>query len=189
MVRRMARDKVFIALRWLILAPVTALVALGVTLLALTAVSKSERPRLFGLEMFVVTSGSMSPNIDPGDVVMVDTGDAKPRVGDGITFHPSDDPTLFITHRVVEVNHTQTRSVECVIKGDANPNVDLRLVEEAHVVGPVDAVFPLIGRLILGMRDPRFVLMVGISVALAEWAKQCPPTTIGVVGCRVAGAR
>lgn len=166
----MTRDNIFNTLRWLILAPVTALVAFGVTLLALTAVSNSERPRLFGLEMFVVTSGSMTPNIDPGDVVMVDIGESNPRVGDVITFRPSDDPKLFITHRIVEVNHTPTRSVEYVTKGDANPSVDLRPVERTQVVGPVHAVLPLIGRLVLGMRDPRFVLMVGISVALAEWA-------------------
>lgn len=166
----MTRDKVFITCRWIILTPVTALVAFGVMLLALTAVSESERPRLFGLEMFVVTSGSMTPNIDPGDVVMVDTDDSTPRVGDVITFQPSEDPSLFITHRVVGVNHTPTRSVEYVTKGDANPSIDLRPVEATQVVGPVDAVLPLIGRLVLGMRDPRFVLMVGISVALAEWA-------------------
>ena len=166
----MVRDKVLSTLRWLILAPVTALVAFGVTLLALTAMSNSERPRLFGLEMFVVTSGSMTPNIDPGDVVMVDISDHQPVVGDVITFRPSDDPALFITHRVVEVNYTPSRSTEYVTKGDANPNIDLRPVMAEQVVGAVDAVLPKIGRIVLGMRDPRFVLMVGISVALAEWS-------------------
>jgi signal peptidase len=166
----MTRDKVFDTCRWIILAPVTALVAFGVILLALMAVSESERPRFFGWEMFVVTSGSMTPNIDPGDVVMVDTGDSNPRVGDVITFRPSNDSALFITHRVVEVNQTPVQSVEYMTKGDANPSIDFLPVEATQVVGPVDAVLPLIGRLVLGMRDPRFVLIVGISVALAEWA-------------------
>ena len=166
----MTRDRVFNFLRWLILAPVTVLVAFGVTLLILTAMSNSERPRLFGLEMFVVTSGSMTPGIDPGDVVMVDTTDHQPVVGDVITFRPSDDPALFITHRVVEVNHTPMRSTEYVTKGDANPSIDLRPVMAIQVVGAVDAVLPMIGRIVLGMRDPRFVLMVGISVGLAEWS-------------------
>ena len=40
----------------------------------------------------------------------------------------------------------------------------------AQVVGAVKAVLPAIGRLVLGMRDSRFVLMVGTSVALAEWS-------------------
>ena len=166
----MTRDKVFITLRWLILAPVTVLVSFGVTLLALTAFSGSERPRIFGLEMFVVTTGSMTPNIDPGDVVMVDTGDPNPKVGDVITYRPSEEPTIFITHRVVQVNHTPSRTVEYVTKGDANPTADLRPVMGAQVVGAVRVVLPAIGRLVLGMRDSRFVLMVGISVALAEWS-------------------
>lgn len=101
---------------------------------------------------------------------MVDTTELQPVVGDVITFRPSDDPALFITHRIVEVNHTPTRSTEYVTKGDANPSIDLRPVMASQVVGAVDAVLPMIGRIVLGMRDPRFVLMVGISVGLAEWS-------------------
>jgi len=170
MVRRMARDKVFIALRWLILAPVTALVAFGVTLLALTAVSNSERPRLFGLEIFVVTSGSMTPGIDPGDVVVVNTKSLSPRVGDVITFQPRESSSVYVTHRVVEVARSEGTSIEYVTKGDANPTADLSLVTSDQVVGTVSSVVPWLGRLVFGLRDPRFVLTMGLSVLFAEWA-------------------
>jgi signal peptidase len=166
----MTRDKVLQVFRWLILGPVTALVAFGTTLLILTAFSDSGRPRIFGLEMFVVTSGSMQPSIEPGDVVMVDTGADRHRVGDVITFRPQDDSTLYVTHRVVAVTGGDGVTTEYLTKGDANPDRDFEPVVANQVVGSVSAVFPFIGRVVLGLRDPRFVLMVGVAVALAEAA-------------------
>lgn len=164
----MSRDKTLHVLRWVILAPVTALVAFAMTLLVLTAFSESGRPRIFGLEMFVVTSGSMEPGIDPGDVVMVDVGEKRPEVGDVITFKPQDSSSVFITHRIVSVRGGDKSPAEFVTKGDANPSIDLEPVLTNQVVGAVVAVIPVMGRVTLGLRDPRFVLMVGVSVALAE---------------------
>jgi signal peptidase len=166
----MTRDNVLQVFRWLILGPVTALVAFGTTLLVLTAFSDSGRPRLFGLEMFVVTSGSMRPSIEPGDVVMVNTGTNHHRVGDVITFRPLDESTLYVTHRVVEVSGRNGVTTEYLTKGDANPDRDFEPVVANQVVGSVSAVFPFVGRVVLGLRDPRFVLMVGMAVALAETA-------------------
>lgn len=164
------RDNVLQVFRWLILGPVTVLVALAMALLVLTAFSDSGRPRIFGLEMFVVTSGSMQPSIDPGDVVMVDVARGRFGVGDVITFRPHDESSLFITHRVVEVLGGDRSNTEYVTKGDANPNRDLEPVSANQVVGSVSAVLPVVGRVVLGLRDPRFVLMVGVAVALAETA-------------------
>ena len=166
----MTRDNVLQVFRWLILGPVTALVAFGMTLLVFTAFSDSGRPRIFGLEMFVVTSGSMQPGIDPGDVVMVNVDGGRHSVGDVITFRPHDESTLYITHRVVQVLGGDGADAEYVTKGDANPDRDLEPVLTNQVVGSVSAVFPFIGRVVLGLRDPRFVLMVGMAVALAETA-------------------
>lgn len=166
----MTRDNVLQVFRWLILGPVTALVAFGLTLLILTAFSDSGRPRILGLEMFVVTSGSMQPTIDPGDVVMVEDGGGRHRVGDVITFRPQEESTLYITHRVVEVRSGVGADAEYVTKGDANPGRDLEPVLANQVVGSVRAVFPFVGRVVLGLRDPRFVLMTGMSVVLAESA-------------------
>lgn len=166
----MTRDNVLQILRWLILAPVTALVSFGLTLLVFTAFSDSGRPRLFGLEMFVVTSGSMQPGIDPGDVVMVDVRSRRHAVGDVITFRRHEESTLYVTHRVVEIFGGGEVDAGYVTKGDANPNRDLEPVVANQVVGSVRAVFPFIGWLVLGLRDPRFVLMAGMSVVLAESA-------------------
>lgn len=169
-VPRMNTHKVLLALRWVILGPATLLVAFGAVLLVLTATSESGRPRAFGLEMFVVTSGSMTPGIDPGDVVMVNTKNPSPRVGDVITFQPGESPSVYVTHRVVEVARSEGTPIEYVTKGDANPSADLSLVTSDQVVGTVSSVVPWLGRLVFGLRDPRFVLTMGLSVLFAEWA-------------------
>ena len=166
----MNAHKVLLALRWVILGPATLLVAFGAVLLVLTATSESGRPRAFGLEMFVVTSGSMTPGIDPGDVVMVNTKNPSPRVGDVITFQPGESPSVYVTHRVVEVARSEGTPIEYVTKGDANPSADLSLVTSDQVVGTVSSVVPWLGRLVFGLRDPRFVLTMGLSVLFAEWA-------------------
>jgi signal peptidase len=105
-------------------------------------------PQVAGAEdSFVVTSGSMSPAIQQGDVVIVESVDgAAVSEGDVITFERSNSemPT---THRVIDVDRSGD-SVTFKTKGDANEGPDQGRVQEEQLVGRVAVSIPAIGHVI-----------------------------------------
>lgn len=124
---------------------------------------------------FVVTSGSMSPTITAGDVLI---SWAKPaeavEVGDVVTVH-SEKTRGLVTHRVVEVEHEGDRTV-VRLKGDANDSLD----PESYVLGDsvlepvlqIDGAGPVVSRL----RSPGVVVPLVVSgvalLALSSLARR-----------------
>jgi len=99
------------------------------------------------LHTLIVLSGSMSPAIDRGAVVI--TASASPeeiRVGDIITFkQPSAaDPNRCVTHRVINIT-TNGNSLQFQTKGDANEDPDNELVDSSDLIGKVVLSIPYIG--------------------------------------------
>jgi signal peptidase len=105
-------------------------------------------PQLVGADHgLVVLSGSMEPEMSPGDAVIVrEVPASEIETRDVITFQRpgSDTPT---THRVVEVRQTDGGEAY-VTKGDANEERDQGTVPYDRVVGEVIFVIPFIGHLI-----------------------------------------
>jgi signal peptidase len=105
-------------------------------------------PQLVGADHgLVVLSGSMEPEMSPGDAVIVrEVPASEVEARDVITFQRpgSDTPT---THRVVEVRQTDGGEAY-VTKGDANEERDQGTVPYDRVVGEVIFVIPFIGHLI-----------------------------------------
>ena len=110
-----------------------AFVCVGVILIVLSTFSGSVR-------FLTVLSGSMSPALSPGDMVVAA---AVPMTiiqpGDVISFKNADEKTL-VTHRVVEV-----KSDSFIVKGDANENPDPEPVMMGNVVGKMVFSLPMFG--------------------------------------------
>ncbi|THE65581.1 signal peptidase I [Salinadaptatus halalkaliphilus] len=115
---------------------------------------------------FVVLSGSMEPDISPGDVVIVEEADpALIEEGDVITYARSD-AEIPVTHRVIDVRE-QGGEVAFQTQGDANPEPDTQLVPGENVLGSVAVTLPLIGYVIqFGGTTPGLLLLVGVPVGL-----------------------
>ena len=88
-----------------------------------------------GYTYFEVASGSMSPNINKNDLILVKLGDDY-GVGDVITYKIDND---FITHRVVSININTV-----VTKCDANNTID-KSISNDSVIGKVVLVIPKFG--------------------------------------------
>lgn len=77
-------------------------------------------PLAVGDQSFVVQSGSMTPTIRTGDVVVVEPIQAaEVRVGDIITFRNPDDNSQLLTHRAVAVEESG-KGLAITTQGDAN---------------------------------------------------------------------
>src|SRR4051794_6736462 len=82
-------------------------------------------PPVFGYRTLTMLTGSMSPAIDPGDVVIA-TPIPVSEVTEGmvITYHiPVEDHHL-VTHRIISVEHGTDGAVTVQTKGDANETPD-----------------------------------------------------------------
>lgn len=127
-------------------------------------------PRVFGYQTSTMLTGSMSPLINPGDVVVtVPVAVQDLKVGDVITYHIPVDDQRVETHRIIDlaVNNQGTATVQT--KGDANNGADpwTATLAAGHVDREVFTV-PYLGTAIRAFRDPVVlnVLMYGAPAAL-----------------------
>jgi signal peptidase I len=133
---------------WLVLVVTAAVVVLGWT-------------------PVVVTSGSMAPAIQPGDVVLLDHGDTGAfEPGTVVTFHDPVREHTLLTHRIVAVEpdgHYRTR-------GDANAVADSVPIAPDVVVGRGRLLVPLLGLPTVWLRSDPLLLVGWIVVSVLAGA-------------------
>jgi signal peptidase len=113
-------------------------------------------PRLLHYRTATMLTGSMSPAIRSGDVI-VDTPLAlrDVRVGQVLTYHIPVDDHRVISHRVIEVQHLAPGTVNVRTKGDANAAADpWTATLSGGTVWQVRTVVPKAGTAIRALRAP-----------------------------------
>jgi signal peptidase len=127
-----------------------------------------------GHSLLVVLSGSMSPTIEAGDLLVDQTlspAEASTLpVGQVVTVRRND---ALVTHRITDVVHSGGR-VSYVTKGDANASADGQAVLPDEVVGTVRFRVPLLGSVLTSLRDPlvaasTLVALLLVCVAWVLW--------------------
>jgi signal peptidase I len=105
---------------------------------------------VFPFQPSLVGSGSMSPVLETGDIVIVAKVNAeKIKVGDIMEFRK--DKETNIIHRVVRINQSgQTGTF--TTKGDANNNIDTGEVNPDNVIGKVVFHIPKVGLISIVMK-------------------------------------
>ncbi|HEY5183647.1 MAG TPA: signal peptidase I [Actinomycetes bacterium] len=123
--------------------------------------------RLHGQKLFIITSGSMEPNILPGDAVVIQPiGSDELRVGQMVTFRntvpvkgPTGQVTTYTTHRIVAIKQVNVQDPTTgqfikdgtggnvgrwfiQTKGDNNRDPDPNLTPVQEILGQVVQVLP-----------------------------------------------
>lgn len=120
---------------------------------------------VFGRPVMVVLSGSMTPVIRTGDLVIdnpVTAAEAKDlHVGQIISFRSAPGSSTIFTHRIVGVT-TTGGTVSYITKGDANnaPDTDPRPAKD--VIGVFDRTIPRGGYILNALHQP---LVLGLLLA------------------------
>lgn len=140
---------------------IKATISWTVTILLVALVVALIGIRLMGWHGFTVLTGSMLPNIAPGDVVLV--SNEKPQVGDPATFVTEQG---LVTHRVVEVTDSSY-----ITAGDATGVRD-EPHDPRNLVGKVEFVIPKLGW--LGPQGPVWPWPLAITVGLLVMAISWP---------------
>ena len=116
-------------------------------------------------KLMIVQSGSMTPAIKMGSVVMV-----KPmseyKIGDVITFGPYSRTKAPTTHRIYDMK-VQGGEPVYITKGDANNAPDQREISKKDIVGKVLFSVPYVGYAVDFAKKPiGFSLIIIIPAAL-----------------------
>lgn len=116
---------------------------------------------------FVVLSGSMEPEINAGDVIMVrEAGADEIQEGDVITFVEGEETDTPTTHKVIDVRQGEN-GPRYKTKGVANEDPDPGTVAPGQVIGTVWFVIPYVGYVVqFAGTQTGFIAMVVVPIAL-----------------------
>ena len=153
---------------------VTALVSVFAAVMILAAVASHLSPNgqftVFGHPVMTMLSGSMSPVIRTGDLIVDDPVTAVQaqhlQVGQVVSFREAAGSTAVITHRIVAVRHGAGGQVSYVTKGDANNAADSPARPASDVVGVFSHDIPRAGYLLTDLHRPAVLGLLAASIAL-----------------------
>lgn len=120
-----------------------------------------------GYRVYVVYTGSMSPTLRPGDLIVDRPAGHGYRVGDIITFRKSASSREVVTHRIAAITPQGITT-----KGDANKTADASTLPPDRVKGSVLVNMRDFGYLVVYLREPSGIAsIVTISLAIVLlWA-------------------
>ena len=164
----------------------------AIVLSAATHLSSKGQYTVFGHPVMTVMSGSMSPAIHTGDLVVDDavtsTQAQRLHVGQIISVRDTPGSDVVITHRIVGVHHVGG-AVSYITKGDANPSADATARPAADVVGVLSATVPAGGYVLNALHRPLVLGLLVASVVLGfvagplfRWAKRMDEVSVADVG-------
>lgn len=148
------------------MSTVVSLVLIAAALVLLAAATP-----VLGNKTLIVRSGSMSPAIGVGDLVVARPFAGSYERGDVIAFRSVGNSTIMVTHRIVDVVD-ESGGVAYITKGDANDAPDTGAVTADRVVGRVVVTVPYVGKALAFGKTREgflaFVVMPAMLIMLME---------------------
>lgn len=121
----------------------------------------NKTPSIFGKKAFVIISGSMIPEINIGDVVLINNTD-NVNIGDIIAFRR--DSTV-IVHRIVKEMNINGE-IMYQTKGDNNNVEDKELVGKSTIEGVFIGKIPYIGKALMWMYNHLSIVILILVIIL-----------------------
>ena len=116
-------------------------------------------------KLMIVQSGSMTPAIKMGSVVLVKPADDY-KIGDVITFGPYTRTKAPTSHRIYDIKVVNDEPVY-ITKGDANNAPDTREISKGEILGKVLFDVPYLGYAVAFAKKPiGFALIIIVPAAL-----------------------
>ncbi|PIS08846.1 signal peptidase I [Candidatus Beckwithbacteria bacterium CG10_big_fil_rev_8_21_14_0_10_34_10] len=123
-----------------------------------------------GYKLFAVQSGSMSPAISTGSLIIIEKQENY-KTGDIITFKNKDfknlsNPKSTTTHRIIEELVTD-EIIYFKTKGDANNSPEKDLITKEQILGAVKFKVPYMGYAVAAAKKPQgLVLLVVVPATI-----------------------
>ncbi len=129
----------------------------NISLIVQKIIYKEKTPSFLGVKTYVVISGSMKPNIEIGDVVIVKK-EKELKEGDIISYRKG---KSVITHRITSITEENGEKVYRT-KGDNNNAEDSEKITEEIIEGKVTKIIPKIGNITFILKNKVTILIAVI---------------------------
>lgn len=148
------RKKIFTFFLYIMILPI---IIYNISLIVVSMVNKSETPSFFGIKTYVIVSGSMQPELNIGDIVIVKKQNEEDiEVGDIISFREGQS---VITHRVVGINEKNGEK-EFITKGDYNNAKDSNPVKYESIEGVCINKISKLGNVVLFLKKKVVIISI-----------------------------
>lgn len=170
--RRKIRKKI---LSFLIIPIIIVLVLLCGYIGYLKLIKKTDDINIFGFRQYMVLTGSMEPNYNIGDLIIVkEKSEEEIKVGDVINYISSNGKDT-ITHRVVEIVK-ENGQTKYKTKGDNNSSIDSSLVTYDQIQGitvfKIDKIGVIITNFLTGTGAFIVLLIIVLSYIFSNKAEE-----------------
>ena len=147
--------------------PIIALVViLALCILYQKVILKSQDVELFGYKVYIVLTGSMKPEINPNDLVIVKRPSQNNlQVGDIITYSIGGKNTT-VTHRIIQIINENGQNYYKT-KGDNNNTEDTELVKYENIQGVYAFKISKIGAILTGSLTGTGIVCVFLVLVLS----------------------
>lgn len=126
-------------------------------------------PNFLGYTPVIVSSGSMSPEFEVTDLVIVKTPEDVASLEDGTVICYLSGNSL-VTHRIIGQETASDGLMVYITQGDANNAPDRTRVDPSQIVGVYQTHIPELGKFALFMQTPTGITLFVVMPLLALFA-------------------
>ena len=135
----------------------------NIILVFVSCLNKIDDSGLFGYKAYIITTDSMKPSINAGDVSIVkETQEDKIEIGDVITFKRED---KVITHRITNIEEKDGKKMYTT-KGDNNNLEDNEKIEYSDIKGKNVLTIPKLGYIINALENQIVFLFIVLFILI-----------------------
>lgn len=136
----------------------------NIILVGITSIKEDESWNVFGYKAFIITSESMQPKIDIGDVIVIKSvPEEEIKTEDIITFKKNNEQIT--THRIINIIEEDGKK-QYITKGDNNKTGDTEQITYDKIEGKVTLVIPYLGHIIDFLEDKMVLLIVLLIILI-----------------------
>lgn len=130
----------------------------NISLIAQSILKPNKTPSFLGVKTYVIISGSMEPNIEIGDIVVV-KAEENLDIGDVISYRKGQS---VITHRITQINKNENGEIEYRTQGDNNNVEDEESIKPSNIEGKVIKIVPKLGKVTLILQNKVIIIFIFI---------------------------
>ena len=159
----MRRRKIIKIILYIIAVPI---IFYNISLIFFSVVNKNETPSFFGIKTFVIISGSMEPELNIGDIVIIKKcSQEELKENDIISYKYGQSE---ITHRIIQIEDNENGK-EYITKGDNNNVRDSENIKYENIEGKCIVKIRHLGKVILILKN-KIVLICIILILYLIYA-------------------
>lgn len=141
----------------------------NIALIIQAIINPYKTPNFLGIKTYVIISGSMRPELDIGDVVVVkNVKEDELNIGDIISFRQGQS---VITHRISN-KIEEDGKIEYKTKGDNNNTEDLQTINYKTIEGKVVKKISKIGIVVIALQNKMIIIIITIIIFIYCWQSQ-----------------